>query len=89
MNYVGEAGANWAHGFTHTPDRIYNYRLELNEAGQIIGGAWRDEARHDFLWRKEKPEFIDVGALRFSSLKSLYEASIQAPADAPNPVWRQ
>jgi hypothetical protein len=89
MNYVGEAGTNWAHGFTHTPDRTYNYRLELNEAGQIIGGAWLDEARPDFLWRKEKPEFIDVGALRFSSLKSLYEASIQASADAPNPVWRQ
>jgi hypothetical protein len=72
-------------GLTHTPDRICDHRLELNEAGQIIGGAWLDEACPEFLSRKEKPDFIDVAALRFSSLTSLYQASIQASATGAKP----
>ena len=35
----------------------YNYRVELNAAGEIIGGEWLDFPRPDFLWIQKKPAF--------------------------------
>lgn len=86
MNFISEAGSHWDHGITNTPSRKYNYRLELNAEGQIIGGAWLDDNRPDFLWKQDGPEFKDVGALRFSSLQSLYEKSINTPGALSNPI---
>jgi hypothetical protein len=86
MNFISEAGSHWDHGITNTPSRKYNYRLELNAEGQIIGGAWLDDNRPDFLWKQDAPEFKDVGALRFSSLQSLYEKSINTPGALSNPI---
>jgi len=86
MTYIREAGSHWEHGITNVPTKEYNYRVELNSDGQIIGGAWLDEARPDFIWKRETPEFNDVGNLRFSRLKTLYEKSVQSPTDTPNPI---
>ena len=86
MNFISEAGSHWEHGITNTPSRQYNYRLELNAEGQVIGGAWLDHNRPDFLWKQDAPEFKDVGILRFSSLKSLYEKSINATSVLSNPI---
>ena len=88
MEFISEAGAHWEPGVTNTPTRDYNYRLELNAEGQIIGGAWLSETRPDFLWRQDPPEFKDVDGLKFSSLKTLYETSINSSTILANPIGR-
>jgi hypothetical protein len=41
--------------------RKYEYRLELDASGKIVGGEWESDERPDFLWNKEKaPEFIGI-----------------------------
>jgi hypothetical protein len=54
--------------------REYNYRLELNKQGAIIGGAWLDDEadRPDFLWKSTVPAFKGV----FAPLGALYERSL-------------
>lgn len=37
----------------------YRYWLELNEAGEIIGGSWNSWQRPDFLWTRESEPFIE------------------------------
>lgn len=32
----------------------YEYRLEIDAAGKIVGGEWESDERPDFLWNKEK-----------------------------------
>ncbi len=88
MQFISEAGSHWESGITNTPSRTYNYRIELNADGQIIGGAWLTEDRPDFIWKQDPPEFMDVGPLRFSSLKTLYENSIRSTTVLANPIGR-
>ena len=39
----------------------YVYNLEINSAGEIVGGSWESDARPDFLWNKEKAsEFTGI-----------------------------
>ncbi|HET9237725.1 MAG TPA: hypothetical protein VFO10_10765 [Oligoflexus sp.] len=49
----------------------YEYVLELDGAGKIIGGRWISEDRPDFAWRESTPEFQG----HFGLVKSIYEAS--------------
>ncbi len=42
----------------------YQYRLEINSAGLIVGGAWESKDRPDFLWNKPKaPAFTGILSL--------------------------
>ena len=84
MNYVSETGPVWDHGHINKRDRVYNYRVEINQNGQIIGGDWLTSERPDFLWMQDKPEFANMGGISFSKLGSIYEMSISAPEDIPN-----
>jgi hypothetical protein len=59
----------------------YNYRLELNSQGEILGGEWLDIPRPDFVWIKGPPVFHGS----FSSLKAIYELSLKS-AGIPNPA---
>lgn len=34
--------------------KVYEYNLEINAAGEIVGGTWESKERPDFLWNKEK-----------------------------------
>jgi hypothetical protein len=86
MNYVSETGANWEHGRVNKQVREYNYRVEINQNGQIIGGEWLDSARPDFLWMQDAPEFANMGGIKFSTLGAIYETSRQAQDDIPNPA---
>jgi hypothetical protein len=88
MQFISEAGSHWESGITNTPSRAYSYRIELNADGQIIGGAWLTDDRPDFIWKQDPPEFRDVGPLRFSSLKTLYENSIRSTTVLANPIGR-
>ena len=35
--------------------RVYDYKLELNSKGEIIGGDWISEGRPDFIWLQKAP----------------------------------
>lgn len=50
----------------------YDYILELNEAGEVIGGRWISEKRPDFIWRESTPIFRGY----FKALEDIYQASI-------------
>ena len=42
----------------------YLYTLEINAAGQIVGGSWDSDERPDFMWNKEKEtEFTGILSL--------------------------
>lgn len=71
-----------AHNFNETGQQdvgdhhlSYQYVLELNAAGEIIGGEWITPLHADFLWTQPAPaQFKQY----FSKLGELYEASMQA-----------
>lgn len=62
----------------------YNYWLEINKRGEIVGGEWKNSRanRPDFLWKQEIPDFWGD----YSYLGDLYYQSIQAsPNEQPTP----
>lgn len=86
MTYTVEAGARWdsllgtnAHA---NSARYYEYRVELNENDEIIGGEWISETRPDFLWTQKTARFSGF----FTQLKSIYEASVSAEEPYPDPT---
>jgi Transglutaminase elicitor len=50
----------------------YEYVLELNDKGQVVGGRWISDSRPDFLWRQSKPTFQGY----FRRIADLYQRSI-------------
>jgi hypothetical protein len=48
--------------------RKYQYYLDLNSKGQIIGGEWISKERPDFMWSKVKDEFVG----HWSKLSEIY-----------------
>jgi hypothetical protein len=50
--------------------RYYEYTLELDPVGSVIGGEWISETRPDFLWVKEKAKTF-TGKL--SGLNAIYK----------------
>lgn len=82
--YSAEEAANGTLGFvskepvTGTPAQTfkfknYEYVLELDRSGNIIGGEWLSETRPDFLWLRAKdPKFLD-GKLPLSGLNLIYK----------------
>lgn len=85
MGYVAETGTEWNAGVVYDTYREYSYRLELDRDGKIIGGAWLEDSRPDFLWMQEPPKFYDVAGIRFTLLDWLYKESMKSPG-IPNPV---
>ncbi|MGE3609363.1 MAG: hypothetical protein AB7I27_07235 [Bacteriovoracaceae bacterium] len=63
---------------TGTPEnnfhtREYQYTLELDSQGQIIGGEWISESRPDYIWTKKSNNFSSgMFSLNMSSLKEIY-----------------
>jgi hypothetical protein len=53
----------------------YQYRLELNSAGEIIGGEWISTLHPDFLWTQPSVQNFKQ---YFSKLGELYEASMRS-----------
>lgn len=59
MTYVDEDGHDWR-PVIGTPKQFYKkvtyqYSLDLNNSGTIIGGEWISKLRPDFLWLKGRP----------------------------------
>jgi hypothetical protein len=54
-----------------TATKTFSYTVELNAAGQIIGGEWISRDRPDFLWRQTAPAFNGY----FTHLGRLYASA--------------
>lgn len=56
--YVNETDNSWnpVHGTSlqKLDTRTFQYRVEINNRDEIVGGTWESEERPDFLWHKEK-----------------------------------
>jgi len=50
----------------------YEYTIELDDKGNIIGGAWISDDRPDFVWKQKLPDFRGF----FAPLKEIYEKSL-------------
>ncbi len=85
IGYAVETMPEWDAGIVNESKREYKYQLELNARGDVIGGAWLEETRPDFLWVQEKTAFYDFGSIKFSSLERLYRESTNSDGIA-NPV---
>jgi hypothetical protein len=91
MFYGIEIHPQWNSGVAMQRSKTYNYRLEIGLLGEIVGGEWLDDERPDFLWSKSLPEFVDnaprahTGHIRWSALKTIYDAAVSAQTDVPKP----
>ena len=82
--YSPEAAAEGVVGFvskepvTGTPaqtitSRTYEYLLELDSFGNVVGGAWISEARPDMLWMMTKDEKFRNGRFPLAGLNQIYK----------------
>lgn len=82
--YNAEDAANGEVGFvskepvTSTPaqtfsSRNYEYILELDRAGNIVGGEWISEGRPDMLWMKKKDPTFYNGKMPLAGLSKIYK----------------
>jgi len=55
----------------------YEYRVELDKKGNIIGGEWISKNRPDFVWKQSLPAFRGY----FKPLKEIYEKSMNTLKD--------
>jgi hypothetical protein len=80
MSYIVGLGAGWYpmpfDTFTSQGNTArYDYTLELDAAGAIIGGEWISEDHPDFFWTQAKPRF--TGYLR--DVEAIYAAATANP----------
>jgi hypothetical protein len=58
--YTAELDPNWfphlSRGANFHKTATYQYRLELDGTGHIIGGMWESKERPDFAWMQDKPD---------------------------------
>lgn len=76
MRYIVEMAPQWeplpyAEFPSQGTDRQYDYTLELNANGEILGGEWLSDDHPDFFWTQSKPEFTGY----FAELSQIYEAA--------------
>lgn len=90
MGYQGESFlANWE-AIDGTPQsvnitKIYQYDLELDSQGRIVGGEWIGADRPDFLWVQGMPAFTDY----FAGLGGIYRDSVDGGEPLPDPAASQ
>jgi hypothetical protein len=87
VSYGSETMPSWEH-LGHSDSNYwsqvtYQYSLELNQDGEIIGGEWLQDRRPDFLWAQDRADFSGY----FSALKTIYEASVAAEPGLENPIF--
>lgn len=78
MRYIGEMGPRWEPlPFTDYPyqegTRTYDYALELDAQGRIIGGEWRSGDHPDFVWTQKAPAWSGY----FKALQKIYAAATE------------
>ncbi|MBF0206294.1 MAG: hypothetical protein HQK53_05340, partial [Oligoflexia bacterium] len=73
VDYISEVTQSWVPVIEHggIATETYSYRLELNNRGAIVGGAWVTFQRPDFIWKRKAPAFSGF----FLALEELYKES--------------
>lgn len=76
LRYIQEMSPQWdPRPFSRYPEqggeRRYDYTLELNADGEIIGGEWVSADHPDFVWTQGAPRLTGY----FEELEDLYEAA--------------
>jgi len=56
-----------------TTARRYEYVLELDSFGKIVGGEWISDSRPDMVWMKAKDTQFQNGRFPLAGLKSIYQ----------------
>ncbi len=56
-----------------TKSKDYEYVLEIDIAGNIVGGEWISETRPDMLWMKKRDEKFNNGKLPLAGLNLIYK----------------
>lgn len=72
VDYHHERGGYNPHAATTSVE--YEYTLELDKKGAVIGGKWLSFDRPDFLWKQITPKFEGF----FSGVEQIYKASTAA-----------
>ncbi|MBI2602185.1 MAG: hypothetical protein HYW48_03940 [Deltaproteobacteria bacterium] len=75
MTYIVEYQSSWDRmdDIDASMTRNYHYRLEIDNNGKIIGGAWIGQDHPDFLWKQSKPAFEGL----YKAVEEIYEASLR------------
>ncbi|MEY3901480.1 MAG: hypothetical protein RL189_786 [Pseudomonadota bacterium] len=68
-----------------TEKNRYQYAVELDSLGRIVGGRWLSEERPDFLWVQEKADFRGY----YAAIESIYLNAIGSPSDVVTPPLAQ
>lgn len=72
LKYIDEADASWGTNLGTDSQKFgileLQYRVELNNRGEIIGGTWESGFRPDFLWYVHKEEIFKAPYQRLSEL---------------------
>ncbi|TDJ03942.1 MAG: hypothetical protein E2O68_09200, partial [Deltaproteobacteria bacterium] len=70
MYYIVEVPQSWEAGFNQQSiaTKVYEYILELDIEGNILGGRWISNDRPDFMWTQSRPKFTKY----FAPLEDLY-----------------
>ena len=55
--------------------REFDYNLELNAEGEILGGEWISPEHPDFVWTQAAPQLVGY----FKGVSQIYEASVNQP----------
>lgn len=71
----------------YTANRVtYQYAVELDALGRVVGGSWISEDRPDFLWVQERADFRGY----YGSIESIYDSAVRAGTQpsgpSPSPV---
>lgn len=61
---------------------IYQYAVELDALGRVVGGSWLSDERPDFLWIQERADFRGY----YGGIESIYENSLRGVGFDPLPI---
>ncbi len=80
VRYLTELGPSWEPlPFVEFPNqeskREFDYNLELNAEGEILGGEWISPEHPDFVWTQAAPQLVGY----FKGVSQIYEASVNQP----------
>lgn len=77
VKYASEIGPMWepvlGTDFQYDATVEYEYRIEIDANGNIVGGEWDVEDRPDFMWRQDKTRFTGY----YSQLETIVKAAGQ------------
>ena len=77
MRYITEISPSWDRATidsdpTQLASIFYDYQLELDSEGRILGGEWLQTDRVDFMWVQEAPTFSGY----FEKVEALYKQAV-------------